>query len=60
MKKLKDKMLYLGLNPKIEFLVILVVNLVLILASVITFIFLKELVYFVTCLGSCCRAARRR
>lgn len=52
MKKLKDKMLYLGLNPKREFLIILIVNLVLILASVITFIFLKELVYFVTCLGS--------
>ena len=52
MKKLKDKMLYLGLNPKREFLIVLIVNLVLILASVLTFIFLKELIYFVTCLSS--------
>ena len=48
MKKLKDKMLILGLNPKREFLIILVSNIVLVIAGVLTFIFLKQIIYLAT------------
>ena len=51
MKKLKEKMLILGLNPKRELLIVLIADLVLILAGVLTFIFLKQLLYLVSCLG---------
>ena len=51
MKKLKEKMLILGLNPKRELLIVLIANLVLILAGVLTFIFLKQLLYLASCLG---------
>ena len=51
MKKLKEKMLILGLNPKREFLIVLITDLVLILAGVLTFIFLKQLLYLASCLG---------
>ena len=51
MKKLKEKMLILGLNPKRELLIVLIADLVLILAGVLTFIFLKQLLYLASCLG---------
>ena len=51
MKKLKDKMLFLGLNPKKEFLIILIVDLVFIVASVLTYIFLKQILYLTTFLS---------
>jgi hypothetical protein len=51
MKKLKEKMLILGLNPKREFLIVLISDLVLILAAVLTFIFLKQIIYLATCLA---------
>ena len=51
MKKLKEKMLILGLNPKRELLIVLIADLVLILAGVLTFIFLKQLIYLASCLG---------
>ena len=51
MKKLKEKMLILGLNPKRELLIVLITDLVLILAGVLTFIFLKQLLYLASCLG---------
>ena len=51
MKRLKEKMLILGLNPKREFLIVLVTDLVLILAGVLTFIFLKQIIYLATSLG---------
>ena len=50
MKKLKEKMLYLGLNPKRELMVILISNLVLLLAAILLFIFLKQFTYPVICL----------
>ena len=51
MKKLKEKMLILGLNPKRELLFVLIADSVLILAGVLTFIFLKQLLYLASCLG---------
>ena len=51
MKKLKEKMIVLGLNPKRELLFVLIADLVLILAGVLTFIFLKQLLYLASCLG---------
>ena len=51
MKKLKEKMLVLGLNPKKEFTIVLLLDLILILASVLLFIFLKEIIYLVICVG---------
>ena len=51
MKKLKEKMLILGLNPKRELLIVLIADLVLILAGVLTFVFLKQLLYLASCLG---------
>ena len=51
MKKLKEKMLVLGLNPKKEFTIVLLLDLILILASVLLFIFLKEIIYLAICVG---------
>lgn len=51
MKKLKEKMLILGLKPKREFLIVLITDLVLIIAAALTFIFLKQVMYLATCLG---------
>ena len=51
MKKLKEKMLILGLNPKQEFLVVLVTDLVLIGAAISLFLILKQAIYLGTCLG---------
>ena len=51
MKKLKEKMLLLGLNPKREFLIVLIADLVLILAAVLTFIFLKQVLYLASLLA---------
>lgn len=51
MKKLKENMLILGLNPKREFLIVLITDLVLIVAAALTFIFLKQVIYLATCLS---------
>ena len=51
MKKLKEKMLILGLNPKREFFIILITDLVLIITAALTFIFLKQVMYLATCLS---------
>ena len=51
MKNLKEKMLILGLNPKKELLVILISNLVLIIAAVVLYFVLKEIIYFAVCVG---------
>ena len=50
MKKLKEKMFILGLNLKRELLIILIADLILILSGILTFIFLKQIVYFAICL----------
>ena len=50
MKKLKEKMFILGLNPKRELLIILIADLILFLSGILTFIFLKQIVYFAICL----------
>ena len=49
MKKLKEKMLILGLNPKKEFLVVLISNLVLLVAGILLYVFLKDILYPVAC-----------
>ncbi len=51
MKKLKEKMLILGLKPKREFLIVLITDLVLVIAAALTFIFLKQVMYLATFLG---------
>lgn len=51
MKNLKEKMLILGLNPKKEFTIVLVSNLILIIASVVLYIVFKEIFYLATCIG---------
>ena len=51
MKKLKSKMIYLGLNPKKEFLVALIISLVFIGGGVGAYFFLKQLIYTGTSLG---------
>ena len=51
MKKLKSKMIYLGLNPKKEFLIALIVSLVFIGGGVAGYFFLKQLIYAGTSLG---------
>lgn len=51
MKKLKAKMLVLGLNPKRELFIVLITDLVFIIAGVLTFIFLKQIIYLATCLA---------
>jgi hypothetical protein len=51
MKKLKEKMLILGLKPKREFLIVLITDLVLIIAAALTFIFLKQVMYLATFSG---------
>lgn len=51
MKKLKEKMLLLGLNPKREFLIVMIADLVLVLAAVLTFIFLKQVLYLASLLA---------
>ena len=52
MKKLKEKMLFLGLNPKKEFLIILISNLVLIAVAVVLYLILKEIIYVAVCVGA--------
>ena len=51
MRKLKEKMLVLGLNPKKELFIVLITDLVLIVVGVLTFVFLKKVIYLATCLG---------
>ena len=51
MKKLKEKMLFLGLNPKKEFLLILIVDLVLLGIGICLFLILKQLIYGLTFIG---------
>ena len=51
MKKLKEKMLSLGLKPKNELIKLVVVNFVLLCGSVVLFIFFKDLIYTLSCLG---------
>ncbi len=51
MKKLKAKMLVLGLNPKRELFIVLITDLVFIIAGVLSFIFLKQIFYLATCLA---------
>ena len=51
MKTLKSKMLYLGLNPKREFLVAAIISFVFICVGVAVYIFLKQLIYAASCLG---------
>lgn len=45
MKKLKEQMIYLGLNPKKEFLTIGIIDIVLIVLGTLLFIFLKDTLY---------------
>lgn len=52
MKKLKEKMLILGLKPKKEFLIILISNLVLIVLAVVLYLILKEIIYVAVCIGA--------
>ena len=51
MKKLKEKMLYLGLNPKKEFVTVLIADLILVLGSTVAFLLLKKIIYLATGLG---------
>ena len=51
MKTLKEKMYYLGLDPKKEYAVIIISNLVLIGAGVALYFFFKEIFYAATCGG---------
>lgn len=51
MKKLKEKMIYLGLNPKREFLIVLGVDLFFSIAAVLVFVFLKQVIYFASIIG---------
>ena len=51
MKKLKEKMLCLGLNPKREFLIIGITDGVLLIASVLLFVFLKNWMYTAISVG---------
>ena len=51
MKNLKAKMLLLGLNPKKEFLFILIADLSLVIAGILLFIFLKQITYVAMCVG---------
>ena len=51
MKKLKEKMLYLGLNPKKEFVTVLIADLILVLGSTVAFLLLKKMIYLATGLG---------
>ena len=51
MRKLKEKMLFLGLNPKKEFLIILIADLSFLAIGLTLFFLLKELIYGVTFVG---------
>lgn len=51
MKKIKEKMLQLGLNPKKELLTILGIDLLFVLGGVAVLIFLKQIVYGASCFG---------
>ena len=51
MKKLKEKILLLGLNPKRELLIILLTDLTLLLIGIVVLFVLKQLVYGITCFG---------
>lgn len=51
MKKLKEKMVVLGLNPKREFIIVAIVDSVLLVSAVLLFLFLKQVVYIGACLG---------
>ena len=50
MKKLKEKMLLLGLNPKKEFLIILIADLGLLIIGIVIFFVFKQLMYSLTTL----------
>ena len=50
MKKLKEKMLLLGLDPKKEFLIILIADLGLLIIGIVTFFVFKQLMYSLTTL----------
>ena len=52
MKKIKEKMLYLGLNPKKEFLIVLIADLVLIIVAVLAFVFFKKVLYLASFLAT--------
>lgn len=51
MKKLKEKMLFLGLNPKREFLIILIADLIFLGIGLTLFFVLKQRIYGATFLG---------
>lgn len=51
MNNLKNKMLSLGLNPKKEFSIILILTLVLVAAGITLYIVFKEVFYLAVCLG---------
>jgi len=51
MKKLKEKILLLGLNPKRELLIILLTDFTLLLIGIVVLFILKQLVYGITCFG---------
>ena len=50
-KKLKEQMLKLGLSPKKEGIILLVVNLIMILAGVAVYFIFKELLYSLICVA---------
>ena len=51
MKKLKEKMIFLGLNPKKEFLIILIVDLLFLGIGVALFLLFKQLIYSASFVG---------
>ena len=51
MKNLKEKMLILGLNPKKEFTILSIFDLVLLVAAVVLYIVFKEVFYLAVCIG---------
>lgn len=50
-KKIKNQMLQLGLSPKKEELILLIVNIVFIASGLATFLIFKQLLYLLTCVG---------
>ena len=50
-KKIKNQMLQLGLNPKKEGWILLIVNIVFIVSGLATFLIFKQLLYLLTCVG---------
>ena len=51
MKKLKEKILLLGLNPKRELTIVLIVDISLLIIGAVVLFLLKQLVYGITCFG---------